>query len=129
MASILLVEDASDIRYIVELLLQNVGHKVISVTDGIQAVQHAHDEPPDLIIMDLALPGLDGWEATRQLKQGTGTQHIPVLAFTAHALPDEIEHALAVGCAGVITKPFEINTFLDTIDRLLHASQERSVGS
>ena len=129
MASILLVEDASDIRYIVELLLQNVGYTVISVNDGVEAVQRAQQEPPDLIIMDLALPRLDGWEATRQLKERTDTHHIPVLAFTAHALPDEIEHALAVGCAAVITKPFDITTFLDTIDRLLHTSHERSVGS
>ena len=129
MASILLVEDASDIRYIVELLLQNVGYTVISVSDGVDAVQRAHDEPPDLIVMDLALPRLDGWEATRQLKERTDTHHIPVLAFTAHALPDEIEHALAVGCAAVITKPFDITTFLDTIERLLHTPDERSVGS
>jgi two-component system, cell cycle response regulator DivK len=129
MASILLVEDASDIRYIVELLLQNVGYTVISVSDGVDAVQRAHDESPDLIVMDLALPRLDGWEATRQLKERTATRHIPVLAFTAHALPDEIEHAMAVGCAAVITKPFDITTFLDTIDRLLHTSHERSVGS
>jgi CheY-like chemotaxis protein len=129
MASILLVEDASDIRYIVELLLQNVGYTVISVNDGVQAVQRAQQAPPDVIIMDLALPRLDGWEATRQLKERTDTRHIPVLAFTAHALPEEIEHALAVGCAAVITKPFDINTFLDTIDRLLHTPHERSVGS
>jgi two-component system, cell cycle response regulator DivK len=129
MASILLVEDASDIRYIVELLLQNVGYTVISVNDGVQAVQRAQQAPPDVIIMDLALPRLDGWEATRLLKERTDTRHIPVLAFTAHALPEEIEHALAIGCAAVITKPFDINTFLDTIDRLLHTSHERSVGS
>jgi len=129
MASILLVEDASDIRYIVELLLQNVGYTVISVNDGVDAVQRAQYEPPDLIVMDLALPRLDGWEATRQLKEWESTRHIPVLAFTAHALPDEIERAKAVGCAAVITKPFEITTFLDTIDRLLHTPHERSVGS
>ena len=129
MASILLVEDASDIRYIVELLLQNVGYTVISVNDGVDAVQRAQQQPPDLIVMDLALPRLDGWEATRQLKEWESTRHIPVLAFTAHALPDEIERAKAVGCAAVITKPFEITTFLDTIDRLLHTAHERSVGS
>jgi CheY-like chemotaxis protein len=129
MASILLVEDASDIRFMVELLLQSAGHTVVSVNDGIQAVQRAVHEPPDLIVMDLALPHLDGWEATGQLKERAGTRHIPVLAFTAHVLPDEIERALAVGCDAVITKPFDITTFLDTIERLLHASHERSVGN
>jgi two-component system, cell cycle response regulator DivK len=129
MASILLVEDAPDIRYMVEMLLQSVGHTVVSVSDGAHAVQRAQREPPDVIVMDLALPQLDGWEATRQLKERAGTRHIPVLAFTAHVLPDEIERALAVGCAAVITKPFDITTFLDTIDRLFHATHERSVGS
>jgi CheY-like chemotaxis protein len=129
MASILLVEDASDIRYMVELLLQSAGHTVFSVGDGIRAVQLAQRQPPALIIMDLALPRLDGWEATRQLKQRASTRHIPVLAFTAHVLPDEIEHAFAVGCAAVITKPFDITVFLATIDKLVHTTNERSVGS
>jgi two-component system, cell cycle response regulator DivK len=129
MASILLVEDAPDIRYLVELLLQSVGHTVISVGEGVHAVQHAAHQPPDVIVMDLALPELDGWEATRQLKAQAGTCHIPVLAFTAHVLPDDLKRALAAGCAAVITKPFDITTFLDTIDRLLQATYERSVGS
>ena len=129
MASLLLVENASDIRFMVELLLQSAGHTVVSVNDGIQAMQRAKQEPPDLIVMDLALPQLDGWEATRQLKERADTRHIPVLAFTAHVLPDEIERALAVGCAAVTTKPFDITTFLDTIDRLLQATHERSVSS
>jgi two-component system, cell cycle response regulator DivK len=128
MASILLVEDASDIRYLVELLLQSVGHAVVSVNDGVRAVERVEQEPPDLIVMDLALPQLDGWEATLQLKARDSTRHIPVLAFTAHVLPDEIERALAVGCGAVIAKPFDITSFLDTIDRLLNDTHERSVG-
>jgi len=133
MASILLVEDALDISYLVRLLLQSAGHTVVTVNDGVSAVQRATQELPDLIIMDLALPQLDGWEATRQLKAQVSTRHIPVLAFTAHLLPDDIERALVVGCAAVLAKPFDINTFLDRINRLLDArnesTRERSVGS
>jgi len=126
MASILLVEDALDISYLVVLLLHSAGHTVVSVNDGVSAVQRATQELPDLIIMDLALPQLDGWEATRQLKAQVSTRHIPVLAFTAHVLSDDIEHALAVGCAAVIRKPFEITIFLDTIDNLLHTRNQRT---
>jgi two-component system, cell cycle response regulator DivK len=126
MASILLVEDALDISYLVVLLLHSAGHTVVSVNDGVSAVQRATQELPDLIIMDLALPQLDGWEATRQLKAQVSTRHIPVLAFTAHVLSDDIEHALAVGCAAVIRKPFEITIFLDTIDDLLHTRNQRT---
>jgi CheY-like chemotaxis protein len=132
MASILLVEDALDICYLVVLLLHNAGHTVVTVNDGVSAVQRATQELPDLIIMDLALPQLDGWEATRRLKAQASTRHIPVLAFTAHLLPEDIEHALAVGCAAVLPKPFDITTFLDSIDDLLHTPNqptcERSVG-
>jgi CheY-like chemotaxis protein len=126
MASILLVEDALDISYLVVLLLHSAGHTVVSVNDGVSAMQRATQELPDLIIMDLALPQLDGWEATRQLKAQVSTRHIPVLAFTAHVLSDDIEHALAVGCAAVIRKPFDITIFLDTIDDLLHTRNQRT---
>ena len=126
MASILLVEDALDISYLVVLLLHDAGHKVISVSDGVSAVQRATQELPDLIIMDLALPQLDGWEATRQLKAQGSTCHIPVLAFTAHVLQDEIERALAVGCAAVLVKPFDITTFLETITDLLHTTNQQT---
>jgi two-component system, cell cycle response regulator DivK len=133
MASILLVEDASDIRSIVELLLEQVGHTVVSVADGLSALRVAAREQPDLVVMDLALPGLNGWQATQQLKANAATRHIPVLAFTAHVLPDEIERAIAAGCAAVITKPFEIETFLEEIARLLHGADQpihaRAVGS
>jgi CheY-like chemotaxis protein len=79
--------------------------------------------------MDLALPQLDGWAATRQLKARVRTHHIPVLAFTAHVLPDDLARARAAGCSAVIAKPFDITLFLATIDRLLQAPRERSVGS
>lgn len=132
MASILLVEDAPEIREMVELLLHNAGHKVLSVSDGISALDWAARDQPNLIIMDLALPQLNGWDATRQLKANRATQHIPVLAFTAHVFPDELERALLAGCAAITTKPFDINEFLRQIDRLLQDPsqpiRQRTVG-
>jgi CheY-like chemotaxis protein len=119
MAHILIVEDAPDNRTIAELILQNAGHSVVSVGDGASAVCIAVTMQPDAILMDLSLPQLDGWEATRRLKAHPATRDIPVIAFTAHILPTDLERALAAGCATVIAKPFEIEIFLGQIDALL----------
>ncbi|HJZ50295.1 MAG TPA: response regulator [Roseiflexaceae bacterium] len=119
MALILVVEDARDNRTIAELILQSAGHTVISVGDGASAVGVAASMRPDAILMDLSLPRLDGWEATRRLKANPATCDIPVIAFTAHTLPSDIERAMTAGCARVIAKPFEIDFFLAQIDALL----------
>jgi two-component system, cell cycle response regulator DivK len=132
MTSILLVEDAHDIRQIVELLLDAAGYIVWGVADGVSALRMAEQNQPDLIIMDLALPQLDGWEATRRLKANRRTRHIPVIAFTAHVFPEEIERAMTAGCAVVIPKPFEFTTLLHEIDNALgqgpSGQRTRSVG-
>ena len=119
MAHILVVEDARDNRTIAELILQSAGHTVVSVGDGASAVAMAASTRPDAILMDLSLPQLDGWEATRRLKANPSTKDIPVIAFTAHTLPSDLERARAAGCATVIAKPFEIDFFLAQIDALL----------
>ena len=119
MAHILIVEDAPDNRTIAELILQSAGHTVISIGDGASAVSIAASIRPDAILMDLSLPQLDGWEATRRLKANPATCDIPVIAFTAHILPSDLERALAAGCETVIAKPFEIDVFLAQIDALL----------
>ena len=119
MAHILIVEDAPDNRAIAELILQSAGHTVISVGDGASAVCIAATSRPDAILMDLSLPKLDGWEATRQLKAHPATRDIPVIAFTAHILPSDLERARAAGCATVIAKPFEIDVFLAQIAALI----------
>ena len=119
MAHIMVVEDARDNRTIAELILQSAGHTVTSVGDGASAVKAAANSHPDAILMDLSLPRLDGWEATRRLKANPSTCDIPVIAFTAHTLPSDLERALAAGCATVIAKPFEIDFFLAQIDALL----------
>jgi two-component system, cell cycle response regulator DivK len=119
MAHIMIVEDARDNRTIAELILQSAGHTVTSVGDGASAVKAAASSHPDAILMDLSLPRLDGWEATRRLKANPSTCDIPVIAFTAHTLPSDLERARAAGCATVIAKPFEIDFFLAQIDALL----------
>lgn len=115
MAFILLIEDYPDTRDVTELILIDAGHTVLSARNGVQGVHLAAQAQPDLILMDLALPFLDGRAATRRLKANVATQHIPVVAFTAHVDEDTITAALASGCAAVITKPFEIETLLQEI--------------
>ena len=132
MAHILIIEDYCDTRKLVELILQTSGHTVASASDSLSGLIIAACEQPDLILMDLGLPGLDGWEATRRLKATSATQHIPVVAFTAQVTHGAIARAVAAGCTAVIAKPFEIASFLRQIDILLGPSdwceQHRSVG-
>ena len=132
MAHILIVEDAPDNRTIAELILQSAGHTVTSVGDGASAVCVAVTTRPDAILMDLSLPQLDGWEATRQLKAHPATCDIPVIAFTAHILPSDLERARVAGCAAVIAKPFEIDVFLAQIAALIEQhsrARSRRVGA
>jgi two-component system cell cycle response regulator DivK len=125
MAYILLVEDTQDNRAIAELILREAGHTVLSVADGESGLAAAIAVRPDLILMDLALPFVDGWEATRRLKADPATRDIPVVAFTAHVLQEDSERAREAGCVAVIAKPFEIDTLLNQIDALV--DQQRSV--
>ncbi|HEY3232200.1 MAG TPA: response regulator [Roseiflexaceae bacterium] len=120
MAYILVVEDAHDNREIAEIILRDAGHTVLSVPDGESGLAAAADLRPDLILMDLALPFVDGWEATRRLKADPDTRDIPVIAFTAHVLQEDAERAWAAGCSAVIPKPFEIDALLRQINALLH---------
>jgi CheY-like chemotaxis protein len=119
MASILLIEDTRDTRTVVELILQDAGHSVICATDGASGLAAAETVRPDLILMDLALPCVDGWEATRRLKANPATRSIPVVAFTAHVLQEDAERAREAGCSAVIAKPFDITSLLNQIDTLV----------
>lgn len=102
---ILVVEDDADNRRIVAKTLSVDGYEIIEATDGIQALAHAQADHPDLILMDLALPNLDGWEATRRLKSDPRTRAIPVIALTAVAMRGDEEQARAAGCDDYISKP------------------------
>jgi two-component system, cell cycle response regulator DivK len=132
MAHILVVEDAPDNRTVAELILRDAGHTVISVGDGASGIMAANRSRPDVILMDLSLPKLDGWEATRRLKSDPETRDIPVIAFTAHALPSDIDRARAAGCSSVIAKPFEIDFFLHEIEALIRqprSEKSRRIGA
>lgn len=119
MAHILVVEDTHDNRQVAELILRDAGHTVLSAADGASGVAVAAASRPDLILMDLALPHMDGWEATRRLKADPATRDIPVIAFTAHVLQDDARRARDAGCVALIPKPFEIDDLLQQIEVLL----------
>jgi two-component system cell cycle response regulator DivK len=116
---ILYVEDNEDNVYVLKSRLTRAGHTVLVAPDGVQAVTMAAAERPDLILMDLSLPVLDGWEATRRIKSGLETRHIPVIALTAHAMAGDREKAIAAGCDDFDTKPVEMPRLLDKIQTLV----------
>ena len=110
-ARILVVEDSPDIRVLIRMLLEAAGHEVMTASDGREGVETAKRERPDLVLMDLSLPVLSGWEATKALKETPETASIPVVAVTAHAMHGDRERALAAGCDGFIPKPIDEETF------------------
>jgi CheY-like chemotaxis protein len=119
MARILLVEDNEDNMDMLSRRLQISGYDVIEAIDGQESIELAASEEPDLILMDMSLPVMDGWEATRQIKAGAATSHIPVIAFTANAMSGDREKALAAGCDDYDTKPVEMERLLAKIEALL----------
>jgi CheY-like chemotaxis protein len=119
MAKILLVEDNEMNRDMLSRRLQRRGYDVSIAVDGLRGLDQARFCPPDLILMDLSLPELDGREATRRLKSDQSTRHIPVIALTAHAMVSDRESALAAGCDDFDTKPIEFRRLLDKIEGLL----------
>ncbi len=118
---ILYVEDNDDNIYMLENRLKRAGFMVLIARDGAQGVEMAGTERPDLILMDLGLPVLDGWEATRRIKAAPGTSHIPVIALTADAMTGEKEKAIAAGCDDFDTKPVDLTRLLDKIRALAPA--------
>lgn len=116
---ILYVEDNDDNVYMLKNRLGRAGFTVVIATDGAQGVAMAASERPDLILMDMSLPVLDGWEATRQIKAARDTTHIPVIALTAHAMTGDREKALAAGCDDFDTKPVELPRLIEKINTLI----------
>jgi CheY-like chemotaxis protein len=115
---ILYVEDNEDNVYVLKNRLMRAGFSVVIAADGAQAVTMAAAEQPNLILMDLSLPVLDGWEATRRIKAAPETRHIPVIALTAHAMAGDREKAIAAGCNDFDTKPVDMPRLLDKIQAL-----------
>jgi len=125
MQKILLVEDQEMNRDMLSRRLRKRGFEVSIAVDGAEGVEKARAERPDLILMDMSLPVIDGWEATRQLKADDATRDIPVVALTAHAMSTDREKALAAGCDAYETKPVELPHLLETVEKLLGASRAR----
>ena len=119
MTKILYVEDNEDNVYMLTRRLSRKGYDIIAAGDGAKGIEMARAELPALILMDLSLPVLDGWEATRQLKADPETQNIPVIALTAHAMAGDREKALAAGCDDFDTKPIELDRLLGKMAALL----------
>ena len=119
MAKILLVEDNEMNRDMLSRRLLRKGYAVVVATDGREGIAMARSEAPDLILMDMSLPLLDGWEATRQLKAAPETRSIPIIALTAHAMAGDREKAIEAGCDDYDTKPIEFARLVDKIQALL----------
>jgi CheY-like chemotaxis protein len=119
MSKILLVEDNEMNRDMLSRRLERRGYEVIIAVDGESGLALAASEVPDLILMDMSLPILDGWEASRRLKADGATQHIPVIALTAHAMSSDRNKALEAGCDDYDTKPVELPRLLEKIEALL----------
>jgi two-component system cell cycle response regulator DivK len=118
-AKILVVEDNEMNRDMLARRLERRGYQVVIAVDGGQGLALAESERPDLILMDMSLPVLDGWEATRRLKAGPETSDIPIIALTAHAMAGDQEKALAAGCDDYDTKPVELSSLLAKIEARL----------
>jgi two-component system, cell cycle response regulator DivK len=118
-ATVLLVEDNEDNRTIYTTILRHVGHEVIEAANGEDGIRLARERLPAVILMDVAMPGIDGWEATRRLKGDPATAGIPVIALTAHAMAEDRQRAADAGCEGYLAKPIEPRRVVEEVNRML----------
>lgn len=118
MASILVVDDTADILDILTRQLRYAGHDVISAVNGIEGIASARAHMPDLIVMDLIMPMLNGWEAIKELKADARCADLPIVAISAHVLTETKEQTRAAGCDAFISKPFTMLELLTTVDAL-----------
>jgi CheY-like chemotaxis protein len=118
-AKILLVEDNEMNRDMLSRRLQRRGYEMLIAVDGESGLALTRSDAPALVLMDMSLPGIDGWEVTRQLKADPATRAIPVIALTAHAMAGDREHALAAGCDDFDIKPIDLDRLLGKIEALL----------
>ena len=116
---ILLVEDVEDNRGIVRQLAARLKAELLEAHDGASGLHMAQQDLPDVILMDMSLPVLDGWETTRALKQDPATAGIPIIALTAHAMAGDRERALSIGCDEYVSKPIDVPSFLELLARYL----------
>jgi len=124
MSTILIVEDNEMNREMLSRRLESRGYQVLLAVDGEMGIDVARVSEPDLILMDMSLPVMDGWEATRRLKADAALRHIPIIALTAHAMANDREKALEAGCDDYDTKPIELQRLLAKMEALLPAVAE-----
>jgi CheY-like chemotaxis protein len=126
MTTILIVEDNEMNRDMLSRRLERKGYQILIAVDGHMGVEVARARVPDLILMDMSLPVMDGWEATRRLKADEALKHIPIIALTAHAMANDREKAIEAGCDEYDTKPIELPRLLGKMETLLAAVPERA---
>ena len=126
MSKILVVEDNEWSRDMLSRRLSRRGYEVISAADGRRGIAMAHDQSPDLIVMDMSLPEIDGWEATRRLKADPATRAIPIVALTAHAMASDRKKAMDAGCDDYHTKPVDFESLVRTLEAFLEARNRRA---
>ena len=117
--TVFLVEDNEDNRIVYTTMLEHFGYRVLQAGDGEAAIGMIREHRPDVVIMDISMPGIDGWEATARLRGDPTTRDIPIVAVTAHALPEHQKRARDLGCEGYLTKPCEPSRLLQEIRRLI----------
>ncbi|HUH12464.1 MAG TPA: response regulator [Longimicrobiales bacterium] len=116
---VLLVEDNEDNLVVYRTILDHVGYHVIEARDGEEGVNRAREELPDMVLIDVSIPKMDGWEVTRRLKAGDDTRHIPVVALTAHALEEDRQRAVDAGCDGYLAKPVEPRRVVEEVQKFV----------
>jgi CheY-like chemotaxis protein len=126
---VLVVEDYQDAREMYSAYLQFSGYRVAEATNGLEAIEKTLELMPDIILMDLALPKVDGWEATKRLKSDERTKHIPIVALTGHALAGFAEGAREAGCDAFVTKPCLPDALVAEVRRMLAAKKARQDGT
>lgn len=126
MPLVLIVEDNIDNYELVRFLLMRAGYDTLWARNGREGILMAKEEKPDLILMDLSLPEIDGWTATERIKSDPETKHIPIAALTAHTLPGDRQRALDAGCDGYLSKPMNIPLFVDTVANLIARPDTKS---
>ena len=126
--TVLLVEDNEDNRIVYSTILRHFGYQVTEALNGEEGISKAKSEMPDLILMDISIPIIDGWEATQVLKHDPETNKIPIIALTAHALASDREKAMEVGCDGYLAKPSEPRAVVAEVQRFLGKDVAQNAG-
>jgi CheY-like chemotaxis protein len=126
MAKLLIIEDTENNRVLLTRRLRPLGHQILTAEDAERGLELARSEQPDLIVMDVGLPGMDGWEATRRLKADPATAKIPVIALTAHAMQSDRERSIEAGCDDYETKPIDFARLIAKVDALLASGKKET---